>query len=772
MSGLKRLIAEVHRRSLWQVLLVYLGGSWAVLEAVSVFSEQYRLPDWLFTAALLLLLFGLLAVVVLSFVPMVGMPERGGQATERPDLALESETVAARRRFLTWRNAVASFVASLAVWGIVATGWMLFGRGPDSEAAIAAVAGLAEVQELVGEARYAEAYARARELEAIVTNDSLREELWSAATRTATLTSEPSGAEVWMRPYDSAESEWEPLGRTPVEDVRLPLGLARLRLELDGYRPVYVARRPQWAWARTLKLDRLDSLPEGMVRVPGDEFEVFLPGLEHLALDLPDYFIDATEVTNRQFKRFVDAGAYSNPEYWEHPFVRDGREFPWEEAMAAFRDQTGRPGPSMWEVGTWPDGMAEHPVGGVSWYEAAAYARFAGMELPTLFHWYRAAWPHTSQFILPHSNFRSEGSAAVGTYDGISPFGAFDMAGNVREWTYNLTGEDRFILGGGWSDPEYMFTDANAQSPFDREPINGFRLMIPLDTTNLARAHEPIVRPHRDYFAEEPVPDDIFDVYRRLYAYDQTPLNAAVVAREAAEHWTREEISVDAAYGGERLTLFLYLPDDAEPPYQTIVYFPGSGAIYRDENPAADYFLFPFLIRSGRAVVFPVYKGTYERGTELKSDIQDETNSYREHVIQWSKDLGRSIDYIETRPDIAMDRLGYFGLSWGSAMAPVMLAVESRFRASVLLSGGLVLQPTQPEVDPFNFLPRVRVPTRMINVPNDYFYPLKTSQGPFYHFLAAEPKDSVLVEGGHVPPMNVVARWTLDWFEKYLGPVK
>ena len=60
----------------------------------------------------------------------------------------------------------------------------------------------------------------------------------------------------------------------------------------------------------------------------------------------------------------------------------------------------------------------------------------------------------------------------------------------------------------------------------------------------------------------------------------------------------------------------------------------------------------------------------------------------------------------------------------------------------------------------------------MIIIPNDFFFPLETSQKPFYHFLAAEPKDSVLVEGGHLPPMNVVARWTLDWFEKYLGPVK
>ena len=106
-------------------------------------------------------------------------------------------------------------------------------------------------------------------------------------------------------------------------------------------------------------------------------------------------------------------------------------------------------------------------------------------------------------------------------------------------------------------------------------------------------------------------------------------------------------------------------------------------------------------------------------------------------------------------------------------MAPIMTAVETRLKANLLISGGLVLQPTQPEVDPFNFLPRVRIPTRMINVPNDYFYPLEASQEPFFSLLGVPDteKDHILLEGGHLPPMNAVARAGLDWFDRYLGPV-
>jgi hypothetical protein len=77
-----------------------------------------------------------------------------------------------------------------------------------------------------------------------------------------------------------------------------------------------------------------------------------------------------------------------------------------------------------------------------------------------------------------------------------------------------------------------------------------------------------------------------------------TALNDELVAREEVERWSREEIELDAAYGDERFTIFLYLPVDADPPYPTIVYFPGSDAIYRRDNPEAEDF---FFLSSSRA---------------------------------------------------------------------------------------------------------------------------------------------------------------------------
>ena len=55
--------------------------------------------------------------------------------------------------------------------------------------------------------------------------------------------------------------------------------------------------------------------------------------------------------------------------------------------MALFTDKTGRPGPSTWEAGDYPEGQDNYPVSGISWYEAAAYAEYAGKSLPTADHW-------------------------------------------------------------------------------------------------------------------------------------------------------------------------------------------------------------------------------------------------------------------------------------------------------------------------------------------------------------------------------------------------
>ena len=206
-----------------------------------------------------------------------------------------------------------------------------------------------------------------------------------------------------------------------------------------------------------------------MVRVvsPDQPFRIDIPGLDHLPpVKLADYWIDRHEVTNREFKRFVDDGGYRRAELWREPFVKDGKPIAARRGDGDVRRLHRTAGPAQWERGPIRPGLADHPVSGVSWYKAAAFARWAGKSLPTIYHWSRAADQRLSGDVVPASNFGGKGVLAGGTAGGANRAGASGMAGNVKEWVWNAAGARRYILGGAWNEPVYMFTDVDAQAPF------------------------------------------------------------------------------------------------------------------------------------------------------------------------------------------------------------------------------------------------------------------------------------------------------------------
>src|SRR5262249_37790184 len=154
---------------------------------------------------------------------------------------------------------------------------------------------------------------------------------------------------------------------------------------------------------------------------------------------------------------------------------------------------------------------------GVSWYEASAYAAFAGKSLPTVFHWAQAAQHLASGSIVPRANFGEAGTVPVGSAQ--SGFGTYDMAGNVREWCLNADQSGRrYSLGGGFGDPTSFFPNGELESPWSRAPNQGFRC------ARLPAAPDPrlagvVERASRDFRKEIPVSDEIFQAYRSLYGY-------------------------------------------------------------------------------------------------------------------------------------------------------------------------------------------------------------------------------------------------------------
>jgi len=627
---------------------------------------------------------------------------------------------------------------------------------------------LPEMRRLVESDRAFAAFRLAREHAGEFAGDPEFDRLLRDISIPASLNTEPEGAEVLYKDYNTPKAEWERLGVTPVQDVPMPVSQIRLKIVKDGFEPVELVLSGPTVPA-VVMLTPLGQTPPGMVRVRGGQ--VGYRATREVVID--DYWLDRHEVTNRAFKEFVDQGGYRNPSLWPDTFVGRGRTLTFEEAMALFRDTTGRPGPATWELGTYPEGQEDYPVGGVSWYEAQAYATFVGKSLPTFLHWYRAAGAETLfSGIIRLSNFGGEGPAPVGSHQGLSPWGNLDMAGNVREWVWNAAGDRRYTLGGAWNDPTYLFTGPDALDPLDRDPMLGFRCALypkpPPD-----EALEPIKTVFRDYSKETPVADAIFSAYRRLHRYDSGPLEARVESPpDDLEYWREEQVSYAAAYDDERIPATLFLPKNAAPPYQAVVFFPPGSANLLGSIHDAGTRQFSFLIRSGRALLFPVYEGTYERRLRAGAGGADRSRDLR---IRWSKDVGRSLDYLEERPDIDSSRIAFYGLSMGAAYGPIAGAVEPRFRTLVFVSGGLSSGPLAPEVDSFNFAPRVHVPVLMINGNHDFIFPLEESQKPLFRLLGVPESDKrhYMFDGGHVPPhWQVIARETLDWLDRRMGPVR
>jgi eukaryotic-like serine/threonine-protein kinase len=171
--------------------------------------------------------------------------------------------------------------------------------------------------------------------------------------------------------------------------------------------------------------------------------------------------------------------------------------------------------------------------------------------------------------------------------------------------------------------------------------------------------------------------------------------------------------------------------------------------------------------------MFPVYKGMFERWDNFKR-FPKNTSAYRDHVIAWSKDLGRSVDYLETRSDIDHNRLAYEGISWGGAMGSVLPAIEGRLKALILLSPGFSPYKQLPEDDQLNFAPRVKAPVLMLNGRFDFIFPTHTSQEPMFRLLGTPPdkKRRVVYNSGHDIPRLEMIKESVGWLDRYLGPVK
>jgi hypothetical protein len=646
---------------------------------------------------------------------------------------------------------------------------------------------LPQIKRVSEENNFKEAYRLAYEAEKYIPNDSMLQLMWESISGKISLNTNPSGASIFIKPINESDSNYLFLGHSPLNEARIYWDYSTWKIEFPGYQKKEFIASAYELNNQTIQLINSDSLSSNQIYIPFSGWSYRPYGWlalmkVHKLPELEDFIIDKYEVTNKQYKVFLDNGGYRKKEFWEFPFKYSGKTLNFEKAMELFTDRTGQKGPATWEVGDYPKGKDDYPVSGISWYEAAAYAKFTGKSLPSVYHWMYAATPLLSDYISPYSNFNNMTAAQSGSFKGIGFFGTYDMAGNVREWCNNIQSStgNAFILGGGWSDDPYAYNIIYGQDPMDRSDINGFRCISYIDNPeNKDIISGDIPMHYRDFDKEKPVDNQTFEIFLRQFNYDRTELN------EQIEYFTTdnmernyEKITIDAAYGNERLPMYLLLPENAEPPYQTFIWFPSTHPFELSDSKRYmnGFMTYNNLYKTGRAVLFPVYKSSFERFDGTYEDILSHlgTTAYKDLMIMWVKDVSRCIDYLETRDDIDINKIAYGGVSLGAANGAIIPAVEKRIKLAILNVAGLWHADVLPEIDQINYLPRIDIPVLMINGKYDHIFPRESSQNPMFEFLGTskENKKHYIYEHGHHVPSHIVLREMFSWLDTYFGPVE
>jgi len=189
-------------------------------------------------------------------------------------------------------------------------------------------------------------------------------------------------------------------------------------------------------------------VPEGFATLPATIRDSV--GCEEMMIETEPFLLARCVVTNAQFQHFVDGGGYEQLDLWPQDI--------WPH-LIDFKDRTNSSGPRFWQNGSHGKGLGDHPVVGVCWYEAAAYARWVGFRLPTEAEWQMAAtwqirseanvlrrYPWGDALDTQRCNIWASRIGATvpvdALVDGAAPNQVLQLVGNVWEWTasdFNVT---------------------------------------------------------------------------------------------------------------------------------------------------------------------------------------------------------------------------------------------------------------------------------------------------------------------------------------------
>jgi formylglycine-generating enzyme required for sulfatase activity/pimeloyl-ACP methyl ester carboxylesterase len=723
----------------------------------------------------------------------------------KPNAELSSDAIPRAPAPAPVRSRPTSLIAALLFLGLAGLVALGFWWDPSHEAEVdpgarpetarpEAFRKLREAEALIEDDRYGEAFYLLREIGQTLEDDPDLGKVEGEILETIAPRISESGASLAFRPRQiGTDLEWIDAAGAAT-GLPAPQGVLELRASKPGFRTVhYLVANPGPLLGNHFEefgrgpFPEIELTPEasaGRVRIPASNLSVILQGTPQspegtAPADVPAFEIDQTEVTNRAFKAFVDAGGYQDPAFWEGLTFPDGRAFDLEADGELLTDTTGRRAPAGWELGTYPPGAGDLPVGGISWFEAMAYARFMGAELPTAYHWARAAQGvQEAAYATVHltarlGNFNSDGPRPASA-EALGPWGTWDMAGNMREWVQNATSQGRVAMGGSWNDYESNYFQVYSMRPLERLPDNGLRLIYPekrLDPaltqplTLLTDSPRPLREPASDAFYE--------GMLTQFVPPRETPGQVRRTILDENSERRIEEFVLEYP-SEEDFTFYVATPAGRTAPLQPVIYMPHGGAFNVGPAPnrsAVNHLKFEvdFIYRSGRAAIVPVWAGSYRRYVDAGR------GRIAGRAVPWYADAVRMIDYLETDPSFDAERVAFLGFSYGALFGPVILAMEERFRTGVLISGGIFsTHEIDPTADVTNYAPRIQQPILMVNGRFDPIVPYGLSQQRLLELLPNPGNRQVLFdELGHYGfPRHRFYRAVTNWLDEQLGPVR
>ena len=189
--------------------------------------------------------------------------------------------------------------------------------------------------------------------------------------------------------------------------------------------------------------------------------------------------------------------------------------------------------------------------------------------------------------------------------------------------------------------------------------------------------------------------DEVFTIYSRNFSVGSINLNSKLIYKDESNPlWIKERVAVDLGYNSEVMDILIFKPKNTYGKLESVVFYPGANYYMTppdiDETSIGEFGL-DFIIKSGRAVVWPAIKGSMNRlNTDSPpSSLEDISRRWREALLHWRVDTFRALDYIQSRDDFDPNKIFYMGMSHGAILPTHTLLFEDRYKAAVLYVGGI-----------------------------------------------------------------------------------